>query len=132
MLDGKTGVVAKWFEQRLNGKTGQLANLNYARKHNKLAEPSYNEAWYKRIDTDVLFDDFTVWLHENYVKAFVDHLELSKSGFMLIFYRLTGAVRTRTRFGQNRKSTSYVASFESREYHRAWYERYVTEAQDVA
>lgn len=132
MLDGKTGVVAKWFEQRLNGKTGQLANVTYARRHNKLAEPYPKYSWYKRIDTDVLFDDFTVWLHENYVKSFIDHLELTKSGFMLIFYRLTGATRTRTRFGHNRKSTSYVASFEHIEYHRAWYERYVAEAQDAA
>ena len=126
-MDGKSEVVIKWFAARISAGA-QLVNNNFALKHNLLAEKSFSESWYTRIDTDVVYNDFLDWVNEQYGPEFVRRLDLTKAGFMLIFYRVSGATRGRTRFGLTRGKTSYVAVFQDKNHHVNHFEQYVQDA----
>lgn len=126
-MDGKSEVVIKWFAERISDGA-QLANNDFALKHNLLAEKAFDEVWYTRIDTDVVYNDFLEWVNEKYGADFVRRLDLTKAGFMLIFYRVSGAKRGRTRFGLVRGKTSYVAMFQTKKYHVSHFEQYIRDA----
>lgn len=126
-MASKSDIVAKWFVERLNSGS-QIADNSFALKHNLLAEKAAGGDWYSRIDTDVIYDDFLRWANKEYGPSFVYTLDLTKAGFMLIFYRATGATRGRTRFGLVRGKTSYVAIFRDQKYHDEHFEQYILKA----
>lgn len=116
MAVSKTRIVVDWFKERLNDRT-QLSDLTYAKQNNLLTELMPKQGvWFKRVDTDALFYDFDQWLKST--RADADALNINKNGFMLIFYRATGAKRARTRRGQGNRKLTYVAVFENIDYHR--------------
>lgn len=114
----KQDVVNEWWQGRLEDGT-QVAEAKKHRDNRLLLEVTGDPRWFSRVDTDALFIDHIDWCN---VHGYTEHAEnLSKSGFMLMFYRASGATRSRTRIGLNGDKTRYVAAFRDIEYHKGWY-----------
>lgn len=114
--------VNKWWEQRLEAGS-QLSNLKAARDNGYHIEPVAGELWLKRVSTEALFEDFQKYLQNEGQQVVLN--STVKSGFMLMLYRASGAMRGRTRRGPERGKMSYVAVFNDLDNHREFFEDYV-------
>ena len=112
----KQNYVSEWWSERLEDGT-QVVNAKSYRDRGMLVEVMADARWYSRIDTDVLYEEHMKWAMERGHYKYVE--STSKTGFMLMFYKTTGASRTRTRIGVG-KGTKYVASFRELRFHREW------------
>lgn len=114
----KQDIVNKWWETRL-GAGVQISDPKAARDQGWLAESFPQDQWLKRVDTDALYWDHVEWAYNNEYDEYAG--TLSKPGFMLMFYKISGAWRTRTRFGLRGNKAKYVASFNELDFHREFY-----------
>lgn len=114
----KHDIVTEWWKTRLDDGS-QVTQAKQHRDNGLLLEVTVDPRWFHRVDTDALFSEHVAWAkengHDDYART------LTKSGFMLMFYAVTGATRSRTRLGQRGAGTRYVAAFLDLAFHREHY-----------
>lgn len=111
----KTDMVKQWWKERLD-QGCQLADPERAVEEGYYV--STENGWKSRIETSALWDDFKQYL-VGYPPVIAN--QFTKSGFMLMFYRVTGACKGRTRIGQINNEMRYVARFEDVDTHRTMF-----------
>lgn len=98
----KTDVITNWWERKLD------IGLSHAEA----------DGWERTIKTEVLWDDFKKFISDAPITV---QNQFTKTGLMVIFYRMTGATKCRTREGARLIYCARLLSLEdSRDHYGRW------------